>query len=74
MALILSCTVAKLSHPAFRAPICRATVHKTVHHQDANDGVGVTVHGLEEVHVGDKCIWYVQSIMKVLVVHAVGAR
>ena len=66
MALVLSCTVAKLCHPAFRASVRRATVHQAVDHQDADDGVGVTVHGLQEVQDGDQCVWYVQSIMKML--------
>ena len=46
MALVLTSAVAKLRDPTLGAAICRPTVHESVHHENANDRVGVAVHSL----------------------------
>jgi len=47
VALVLPGAVPELSDPALGGAVRGAAVHESVHHQDADHGVGVPVHRLE---------------------------
>ena len=58
VALVLPGAVPKLGHPALGRAVCRAAVHQTVHHQDADHRICVPVHRLvRNVHSGKRHFW-----------------
>ena len=48
MAFVLSGAISKLGHPTFGGTVRRAGVHQAVHDYHANNGIGVTVHSLQQ--------------------------
>ena len=50
VALVLPSAVPKLGDPTLGRTVCRAAVHQTIHHQDADHRICVAVHRLVRVN------------------------